>query len=46
MDLLKSSQGHVVLRVQPGGESFRVIILDDSVEQFHVKAVHGPYESR
>jgi beta-lactamase superfamily II metal-dependent hydrolase len=46
MDRLKSSHGHVVLRVQPGGDSFRVIILDDSAENFHVKAVHGPYESR
>jgi len=46
LDRLKSSQGHVVLRVDPGGGSFRVIILDDSAETFHVKAVHGPYQSR
>lgn len=43
---LLSSQGHVVIRVEPGGGSYRVIILDDSSESYVVKAVHGPYESR
>lgn len=46
LNKLKSSQGHIVLRVAPGGESFHVIILDDSDEAFRVKAVHGPYQSR
>ena len=46
MDRLKSSQGHIVVRVEPGGDSFRVFILDDSAETFQVKAVHGPYRSR
>jgi hypothetical protein len=46
MDRLKSSQGHVVLRVDPGGDFYRVIILDDSAETFIVKAVYGPYHSR
>jgi beta-lactamase superfamily II metal-dependent hydrolase len=46
LDRLKSTQGHIVLRVSPGGESFRVIILDDSAETYRVKAVHGPYSSR
>jgi hypothetical protein len=46
IDRLKSSQGHIVLRVDPGGNSFHVIILDDSGETFNVKAVHGPYQSR
>ena len=43
---LKSSQGHIVVRVAPGGDTFRVIILDDSNESYTVKAVHGPYQSR
>jgi hypothetical protein len=43
---LKSDQGHVVIRVEEGGERYRVIILDDSVENNTVKAVFGPYEAR
>jgi hypothetical protein len=46
LDKLKSSQGHIVVRVAFGGESFRVFILDDSAESYRVKAVHGPYQSR
>lgn len=46
MDRLKSGQGHIVLRVAPGGDSFQVIILDDSSESFRVTSVHGPYQSR
>jgi hypothetical protein len=46
LDRLKSSQGHIVIRVAPGGASFRVIILEDADESYRVKAIHGPYESR
>jgi hypothetical protein len=46
LDKLKSSHGHVVIRVAPGGGSFRVIVLDDSAENYGVKSVHGPYQSR
>ncbi len=46
LDQLKSSQGHILLRVEPGGDSYRVIILDDSAETNRVKAVHGPYQAR
>jgi hypothetical protein len=46
LDRLRSAQGHVVVRVEPGGASYRVIILDDASESYVVKAVHGPYESR
>ena len=46
LDRLKSDQGHIVVRVDPGGETFRVIILDDSAESYRVKAIHGPYHSR
>jgi len=41
----KSTQGHVVIRVAPGGASYRVFVLDDSDEQLRVKAVFGPYAS-
>ncbi len=46
IDRLKSTQGHIVVRVDPGGDTFRVIILDDSAETYRVKSVHGPYRSR
>ncbi|RYY23125.1 MAG: hypothetical protein EOP62_21280 [Sphingomonadales bacterium] len=40
------TQGHVVIRVAPGGASYRVVVLDDSNESMRVKAVFGPYQSR
>jgi hypothetical protein len=46
LDRLLSSQGHIVVRVAPGGASYQVIILDDSAESYAVKAIHGPYEAR
>ena len=46
LDQLASAQGHVVVRVEPGGGSYRVFVLDDSSESYRVKAVFGPYESR
>ncbi|MCW3466984.1 hypothetical protein [Chitinophaga nivalis] len=42
----KSQQGHIVVRVSPGGESYHVIILDDSSAAMPVKAVFGPYTSK
>jgi hypothetical protein len=46
LDKLKSAQGHIVIRVDPGGATFRVVILDDAEESYRVKAVFGPYQSR
>ncbi len=43
IDNMKSRQGHIVIRVKPGGESFMIYILDDSEENFKITAVHGPY---
>ena len=43
MDNLKSQQGHLVVRVNPGGGSYMIYILDDSEENFKIKAIHGPY---
>ena len=34
LDRLKSAQGHIVVRVEPGGDTFRVIVLDDSAESY------------
>lgn len=42
----KSLQGHIVVRVLPGGKEYYVIILDDSREDMPVKNVFGPYQSK
>ncbi|ADB39019.1 ComEC/Rec2 family competence protein [Spirosoma linguale] len=43
---LKSQSGHVIIRVEPGGKSYRVIVLDDNDETYTVKAIYGPYKSK
>lgn len=43
---MKSQQGHVVVRVGPGGNQYMIYVLDDSEESFRIKSVHGPYNSR
>jgi hypothetical protein len=43
---IASRQGHVVVRVAPGGGSYEVIVLTDNDESMRVRSVHGPYESR
>lgn len=43
---LKSQQGHIVIRVNPGGNDFMIYILDDSEENFRIKAIHGPYRCK
>lgn len=42
MDQIKG-QGHIVIRVDPDGNTFNVFILDDSVESFKIKSKFGPY---
>jgi hypothetical protein len=42
---LKSRQGHVVVRVEPGGDVYRVMVVEDGDESGRVKAVFGPYMS-
>lgn len=46
IDKLASARGHIVLRVAPGGNEFRVFILDDSSESYRITGVFGPYPSR
>lgn len=41
-----SDHGHVVVRVAPGGGTFRVFVLDDTAETYRVTSVSGPYTSR
>jgi len=46
LDQLKSNQGHILVRVEPRGGTYRVIILDDTSESFEITGIFGPYESR
>jgi len=43
--LLKCTQGHVVIRVEPGGETYQVYVLNDSDERYNIKKIYGPYAS-
>ncbi len=45
-DAAAGTQGHVVVRVAPGGNAYRVYVLDDTSESMIVKSVHGPYVAR
>ena len=40
-----SDHGHIVVRVEPGGAQYWVIVLDDTTESYRITAVHGPYPS-
>jgi hypothetical protein len=42
----KSMDGHIVLRVMPGGKTYYVIILNDENEVNEVKSIHGPYDTK
>jgi hypothetical protein len=46
VEQLKSEEGHIVIRVYPGGDDYEIYILDDSSESFTIRSIHGPYESR
>lgn len=40
-----SNHGHVVVRVAPGGASYRIFVLDNRTESRDVVSIHGPYPS-
>ncbi len=42
----KADHGHIVIRVAPGGDSYRVYVLDDTTESYKVLATFGPYQSQ
>ena len=46
LDKITAYNGHLVLRVAPGGKSFYVYMLDDTDFQYKVKSIHGPYSSK
>ncbi len=41
-----SRQGHILVRVQPGGAQYQVIVIDDRQKNGNVLSVHGPYTPR
>ena len=42
----KSMDGHIVVRVMPGGTPYYVIILNDENETHEIWSIHGPYETK
>jgi hypothetical protein len=43
---IKSKHGHVVVRVEPGGDSYHVFALDSTHENGTITGVFGPYTCR
>ena len=39
-------QGHILVRVQPGGAQYHVVVIDDQNESGNVLSVHGPFTSQ
>ena len=39
-------KGHIVIRVQPGGDSYYIYVLDDSDFNYKVTSIHGPFISK
>jgi beta-lactamase superfamily II metal-dependent hydrolase len=42
---VSSSHGHIVVRVEPGGGRYWVLVLDDTTDSYRIVSVHGPYPS-
>jgi hypothetical protein len=43
---LTGEGGHVVIKIEPGGKQYKVVLLDTKDESYAVKSVFGPFESR
>jgi beta-lactamase superfamily II metal-dependent hydrolase len=43
MGKLRSLEGHIIVRVAPGGDSFRVIVTDNTDDQDRIKMIAGPF---
>ena len=46
IEKMAAYNGHLVLRVMPGGQEGYVYMLDDGDFEYRVKSIHGPYKSR
>jgi beta-lactamase superfamily II metal-dependent hydrolase len=40
---MKNTQGHIVVRVSPGGLDFNIYVINDSSTDYAVSDIHGPY---
>lgn len=43
---LAGYDGHIVIKVAPGGSSFSVLVLTATDESHRIKSIHGPYQCR
>ena len=43
---IRSKHGHVVVRVEPGGDSYHVFALDSTSEDGNITGIFGPYTCR
>lgn len=41
---LTGEGGHVVVKVKPGGDEYRVYLISETDESFNVKSVYGPFK--
>lgn len=41
-----SMEGHVMIRVKPGGDEYSVYVIDDKQAKLSIKKVYGPFISR
>jgi hypothetical protein len=46
IDRMASDHGHIVLRVSPGGDEYRVVIVDNTSESHRVTKIFGPFKSK
>jgi beta-lactamase superfamily II metal-dependent hydrolase len=42
---VQADHGHIVIRVEPGGARYWVIVLDDEDPELRVLSTHGPYRA-
>jgi beta-lactamase superfamily II metal-dependent hydrolase len=42
----RNTEGHIVVRVAPGGKEYRVFVLDATREDGRILSVHGPYAAK
>ena len=43
---LSGNGGHVVIKVNPGGETYSILLLDSDNESMMIKSVFGPFKSK
>lgn len=46
LSVFSATGGHIVVRVAPGGRKYRIYVLDDTNQDYKVKAILGPYTAQ